>query len=203
MRRHLVWLVVWSVSIGPLTGQGLGVVGGLGAGLTAMDPGWAADRGIGASGFVVQVSVEVTALRFFVVAFDGAGHFQSDQRTFANSTTGGTLESGIEMFSGSWLAGVRLPIDIERARIVPSVRYGRMSVAATRGISNCAGCDVQDLAVEGGGFFEGRLTVYRGQVGIGGFYRLFRPDSFFENSFGLRLEVGGGRNTVFRPPPKP
>lgn len=148
----------------PIGAQGTALIMSLGGQFSGMDSIVAADRGMGTSGPGFVLGVDVEFKRYFVTSMELGALFFKDNRPFSQSVIcipncgGGSEKSTINTTLFGVSFGVQTPrYRVGRMRIGPSVRLGTMGVSGNRAV-NCGGCTKQDLALDGGGFVEFRLT---------------------------------------------
>lgn len=160
----------------------------LGGQYAGMDSIVAADRGMGTSGPGFVLGMDIEFKRYFVTSVDIGALFFKDNRPFSQSVIcipncgGGSEKSTINTTLFGVSVGLQTPrYRMGRMRIGPSVRLGAMSVSGNRAV-NCSGCTKQDLALDGGGFIEFRVTSRIGRSDDGGMTIGVARRQFLSNS---------------------
>ncbi len=118
----------------------------------------------------------------------------SDDRSFSEETTGGTMDSSATSFGGGVLVGLHSPLlplgDGGRKALSASVRVGYLGFGGHRSISNCIDCSSESIELKGGLAVEPGIALHFSQrVGVNLSYRFFTGSSDVRNSLLVRFGV--------------
>jgi|GEM_PF-3079765 len=145
---------------------------------SAIAAGTAASEGIGGRGWGAQVNVGATAYRVLTGRVDLGIVALNDKRRFTEETTAGDRTSGVAGGLATAAVGLRTPPlplgEGAPASVSAGAGAGHSWISANRSISQCLDCTAEDVAVEGGDFWEAGLQVDgRGLSGVSIRYRAY------------------------------
>lgn len=132
-----------------------GIDGGFGSAVYQLKSGVMANSGIGRPVPLI-FSLGVVFAQYVTVDLGGGLTIVNDKQQFCESSIGCSSVSGGE----GWIqAGGQYPFWLKRWTITPGLSFGYHGFGLTRGIDNCANCDVESVPLSGGAYLAPSLKI--------------------------------------------